>query len=200
MRFEIELAQQSDDIDDIRTSFGNIKADIAAIDNLVGATLSYAILERADMSLNLGEHDFSTLVPAIADFVRRDTRSDLRLRVTVPAEAGRVVCDMHLMETVLKNLLYNAARYARHEIHVSFSQRGGRNELSVDDDGPGVPEADRQRVFDSFVQLEPNGGRKAGFGLGLAIVKRTLEWHHGGVTVTQSVLGGARFCASWPSA
>jgi len=102
------------------------------------------------------------------------------------------------METVLKNLLYNASRYARRSIDVTFTCDAGLNRLLVDDDGPGIPEADRQRVFDSFVQLDRTAGRKTGFGLGLAIVKRAIEWHGGQVSVTESPLGGARFCVVWP--
>jgi signal transduction histidine kinase len=55
-------------------------------------------------------------------------------------------------------------------------------------------------VFESFVQLERNGAeKKSGFGLGLAIVRRAFEWHAGSVVISQSSLGGARFCATWPA-
>jgi two-component system, OmpR family, sensor kinase len=53
-------------------------------------------------------------------------------------------------------------------------------------------------VFDSFVQLERPAAPKTGFGLGLAIVKRAIEWHGGQVSITESPLGGARFCVAWP--
>ena len=107
-------------------------------------------------------------------------------------------CDAHLMETVLRNLLYNAIRYARSQIRVTFFiQPDGVYNLRVDDDGPGIPEADRARIFDSFVQLDEPGRRKAGYGLGLAIVKRIVEWHGGSVEVSQSALGGAGFSVSW---
>jgi signal transduction histidine kinase len=103
------------------------------------------------------------------------------------------------METVLKNLLYNATRYAKHSIVVTFATVDGVNQLFVDDDGPGIPEAERHRVFESFVQLERPAGRKTGFGLGLAIVKRGVEWHGGEVSVTDSPSGGARFRVTWPA-
>jgi two-component system OmpR family sensor kinase len=199
MQFEIELAQQAPSVAQVRSSLSNIKADIAAIDELVSATLNYAILDRAGMSLNIGTHNFTTLVPAIADLVRLDARPDIRMRVEVHGDADRVVCDVHLIETVLKNLLYNAARYAASEVHITFTVREGVNQLLVDDDGPGIPAKDRQRVFDSFVQLERVGGKKTGFGLGLAIVKRAIEWHGGDVAIAQSPLGGARICAVWPA-
>lgn len=198
MQFEIELAQQSTKLEEVRNSLRHLKADIAVIDDIVKATLAYAILERADMALNLGAHDFTTLIPAIADAVRRDARPGIRVRCQVQGDARKVVCDLHLLESVLKNLIYNAARYAKLQVSVTFQLRAGRYELFVDDDGPGIPPQDRERVFQSFVQLEPAGGKKSGFGLGLAIVKRAIEWHDGEVSVAESPFGGARVLATWP--
>jgi two-component system, OmpR family, sensor kinase len=200
MQFEIELAQHAQSLDQVKTSLSNMKSDIQAINDLVTATLSYAILERADMSLNIGTHNFGTLVPAITDYVQRDARPDVRMRAEVKGDADHVVCDVHLLETVLKNLLSNAARHARHEVRVTFDARGGVNHLLIDDDGPGIPEKDRQRVFESFVQLDNSTGKRTGFGLGLAIVKRAIEWHGGEVSISQSPLGGARIAATWPAA
>ena len=199
MQFEIELAQQAQNAEDFRKSLDNIKTDIGAINALVKATLSYAILERADLSLNIGTHDFTTLIPAIAESVGHEARPDIRLRSAVQGDADKVVCDIHLLETVLKNLLYNAARYAKRDIEVSFSVHDGVNQLSVDDDGPGIAEKDRDRALESFVQLDQAKDKKAGFGLGLAIVKRAIEWHGGQVVISRSPLGGARICATWPA-
>ena len=199
MQFEIELAQQAENPAEIKRSLGNIKADIAAINNLVKATMDYAILERADMSLNIGAHNFTTLIPAIAENVRRNARPEIRVRAAVQSDADKVICDMHLLETVLKNLLYNAARYAKHDIRVSFNMHNGVNQLFVDDDGPGIPEKDRHRALESFVQLDQASSKKTGFGLGLAIVKRAIEWHSGEVIISRSPLGGARVAATWPA-
>jgi two-component system, OmpR family, sensor kinase len=199
MQFEIESAQQARSADQVENSLSNIKSDIAAIDDLVKATLNYAILERADMSLNIGAHDFTALVPAIAEFVRRDACPDIRVCVEVQGDAGNVNCDMHLLETVIKNLLYNAARYAKRDIRLTFAVQNALNRLTVEDDGPGIPDKDRHRVFESFVQLDnATGGKKTGFGLGLAIVKRAIEWHKGEVAISESPLGGASICATWP--
>jgi two-component system, OmpR family, sensor kinase len=198
MQFEIELAQQTDSVVELKKSLGNIKTDIVAINDLVKATMDYAILERADMSLNIGEHNFTTLIPAITEYVRRNARPEIRMRSAVQSDADKVICDMHLLETVLKNLLYNAARYAKRDIRVSFNMHDGVNQLFVDDDGPGIPEKDRNRALESFVQLEQSGAKKAGFGLGLAIVKRAIEWHSGEVIISRSPLGGARISATWP--
>jgi len=198
MQFELELAQNAAGMEQVRQHLHNIKGDIADLNALVTATLDYAILERADLALNLAAHDFTKIVPAVADYVRRDTRPDLAILCDVQADATEVMCDAHLLETALKNLLYNASRYASQKIQVAFRIADGAYQLTVDDDGPGIPEQDRHRVFGSFVQLGKSSGKKTGFGLGLAIVKRAFEWHGGSVAVLTSPLGGARFVASWP--
>jgi two-component system, OmpR family, sensor kinase len=198
MQFEIELAQQAKSASEVKTSLSNIKADIAAINDLVSATLNYAILERADLSLNIGTHNFTVLLPAIAEYVRNDARPDIQMRAELSGDTDNVVCDLHLIETVVKNLLYNAARYAKREVHLAFTVQDSVNQLLVDDDGPGIPEKDRQRAFDSFVQLESPRTNMTGFGLGLAIVKRAIEWHNGEVFIAKSPLGGARISAVWP--
>jgi len=201
MRFEIEMARTSVDSDKLAGHLSSINVDIAELDAFVTATLDYAILERAEVTLNVAEHDFTLMVLAVAESIKRASRADLSIRCKVPSNATRVSCDAHLMETVLRNLLYNATRYARSQICVSFLIRpDGTYNLRIDDDGPGIPEADRERVFGSFVQLDDPGAKRAGYGLGLAIVKRIVEWHGGTVYVSRSDLGGAGFSVSWPEA
>jgi two-component system, OmpR family, sensor kinase len=200
MQFEIELAQQADSVTAVRTSLANIKTDIDAINGLVKATLGYAILERADLTLNLAEHNFTSLIPAIVEAVKHDMRADIAIAAKVQSDAKRIVCDVHLFETILRNLLYNASRYAASRISVTFTSREGLNELLVEDDGPGIPLQERTRVFQSFVQLDPAAGKKVGYGLGLAIVKRAVEWHGGQVSIADSALGGALVRANWPVA
>lgn len=198
MQFEIELAQNATSVQELKSSLSNLKTDVEAIDALVKATLGYAILERADLSLNLAEHNFTSLIPALVESARSSLRPELAVTANVQSDADHIICDIHLLESILKNLLYNAGRYAKAQISVTFTSRGGLNELSVEDDGPGIPADQRDRVFQSFVQLNPAAGRKVGYGLGLAIVKRAIEWHGGQVYVGESTLGGALVRADWP--
>src|SRR5262249_203565 len=133
--------------------------------------------------------------------VRRGAREGLKIECDVDSGATRVECDVHLIETVVRNLLGNALRHARESIRVSFRLEGQASYcLCVEDDGPGIPESDRERVFDSFVQLGSRTGEKTGFGLGLAIVKRIVEWHSGTAHIDRSsALGGARVVVRWAS-
>jgi two-component system, OmpR family, sensor kinase len=208
MQFEIELARDVADPQATQQHLINIRADIATLNKLVHATLEYAVLERADMVLNIGAHDFTTVIPALTERVNKDMQGTVQVAYQVAAHATAVRCDAHLMETLLSNLLYNAARYAKQQVCVRLEVTHSGYRLEVGDDGPGIAESDRQRVFESFVQLHQanvfkanvikTSTTKTGFGLGLAIVKRIAEWHHGEVRCTQSHLGGAAFVVTWP--
>jgi two-component system OmpR family sensor kinase len=199
MQFEIELAQVTDSLPEVRERLAHIKADVGAINDLVNATMEYAILERADVALNMGRHDFSVLIPAIAESARLDTGRNRHVVTDIQGNSRQVVCDVHLLESAYKNLLYNAMRFAKREVRVTFEAGDSVNRLTVEDDGPGIPAEDRGRIFESFVQLQRSGEVKQGFGLGLAIVKRVVEWHNGSVFVDESPMGGARFTATWPA-
>jgi len=156
-------------------------------------------LERADVALNMGRHDFAILIPEIAESARRDAGPDRHVLTDIRGNAGQVFCDVHLLESAYKNLLYNAMRFAKRDVRVTLEAGDSINQLTVEDDGPGIPIEDRDRIFESFVQLQRSGEKKQGFGLGLAIVKRVMEWHGGSVSVDASPLGGARFTATWPA-
>ncbi|WP_241341853.1 ATP-binding protein, partial [Burkholderia cenocepacia] len=78
--------------------------------------------------------------------------------------------------------------------------RSGALVLSVDDDGPGIPAAERARVFEPFQRLDSSRDRQTGgFGLGLAIVRRVAQVHGGDVRLEDSPLGGARFVITLPA-
>lgn len=97
------------------------------------------------------------------------------------------------------NLLENAARFAARVVEVRADLNDKVISISISDDGPGVPPAERGRVFNSFVRLSnPQNSSQRGFGLGLAIVKRLMRWHGGDVRLSESPLGGACFTLHWP--
>ena len=84
---------------------------------------------------------------------------------------------------IVTNLIDNALRFASSRVTVSVSATGRWAELIVVDDGPGIPVADRDRVFERFVRLDDHRGRPGGAGLGLPIVRELVTAHGGTVTV-----------------
>ncbi len=115
-------------------------------------------------------------------------------RVVVRAEPVRVIGDRGQLVRVLRNLVDNARRHACSEVHVTVARDGGGAVLEVADDGPGVPEADRARVFERFVRLDDARARSdGGSGLGLAIVSEVVAAHGGTVELLAAPNGGALF-------
>ena len=114
---------------------------------------------------------------------------------------GRVSGDRPRLTRLVGNLLENALRHARASVVVALQEEGDEVVLRVDDDGAGVPEAERSRVFERFVRLEEARDRDSGgAGLGLAIVAHVARAHGGSVEVLESPAGGARFEVRVPRA
>ena len=116
------------------------------------------------------------------------------LRVDTSAvSAGRVAGDAAGLRRVLRNLGDNASRHARERLALSVAERDATVVLAVEDDGSGIPEADRERVFERFVRLDGARARDdGGGGLGLAIVAELVTAHGGTVVAAAGTLGGAR--------
>ncbi|MCF7551172.1 HAMP domain-containing sensor histidine kinase [Pseudonocardia sp. WMMC193] len=113
-------------------------------------------------------------------------------------ESALVVATSAEVGLVLDNLLGNASRYARTRVRIEVLPAGRWTRLVVSDDGPGIPAADRLRVFDRFTRLsqEASGGHA---GLGLALVQALVRGRGGEVTAGESAWGGARLEARWPA-
>ena len=131
---------------------------------------------------------------------------DLRSRKTVGVDttgvsAARVLGDSPSLERAMRNLLDNAARHAANAVRISTGSAGGLAWVIVEDDGAGVADQDRQRIFERFIRLDEARSRDdGGTGLGLAIVMEIAVRHHGTVAVDEATIGGARFTMTMPSA
>jgi signal transduction histidine kinase len=135
---------------------------------------------------------------ARASTVAADDSVTITVTAPVPVWAAASPGEVAL---VLDNLLANARRYAEARVCVSVLPAARWARLVVDDDGPGVPEADRQRVFDRFTRLEADrGGVSAGAGLGLALVSALVTGRGGTVRMAASPDDGARVEVRWPAA
>ncbi len=109
--------------------------------------------------------------------------------------AGALNADPDLLTQVIRNLLANARRHAGPEgrVAVSAEARGSRLTVRIDDDGPGIPAAERERVFARFHRSDTARDRgSGGSGLGLAIARSIIESHGGRIWAEESPLGGAR--------
>jgi signal transduction histidine kinase len=176
-----------------RTTLAELAATVLAEDLRVQRLVEdLLLLARAD------EHTPQPRRPVDLDDLVFEEASRLReatsLRVdTTAVSAGRIDGDAAGLRRVLRNLGDNAAHHAHGRIVFALGQENGAVVLTVDDDGPGIPEADRARVLERFVRLDDARARDAGgSGLGLAIVAELVGAHDGELGIAGSPLGGAR--------
>ena len=127
------------------------------------------------------------------------TRPEISVRLEgVPV---RGLGDPGMLARAVRNLVENAVRYATDQVVVRIGTQGDYAALVVEDDGPGIPVADRGRVLERFVRLEEHRGRRdGGTGLGLAIVAEVARAHGGRIEVGESDLGGAQVMLLLPRA
>jgi signal transduction histidine kinase len=108
--------------------------------------------------------------------------------------------DRRSLEQVVRNLLDNAARHANTSVETSVASVNSHVVLRVDDDGPGVPAEERDRIFERFARSDDGRGREhGGAGIGLALVQRVVATHGGTVVCTDAPSGGARFEVTLPA-
>jgi signal transduction histidine kinase len=128
----------------------------------------------------------------------------ITLQLDAPPDLAPIYADGGRLERVLLNLLDNALKFTPEEgqITVTVSDQGSETLICVSDTGPGVPPAERERIFERFYQVDNSSTRKhGGTGLGLAICKHIVEMHRGRIWVEEAnkeVMAdngpGSRFC------
>lgn len=156
--------------------------------------------------LALARHDEGMAPPGtlvdLDDVVIAEARRTRAVPIDVSAvSAGRVRGRSDELARVVAHLLDNAARHARSAVRVALHTDRDVVTLTVDDDGPGVPEDERLRVFERFVRLDEARLRDTGgAGLGLAVVAAVVTATGGTASVVESPLGGARFEVRLPAA
>jgi signal transduction histidine kinase len=164
----------------------DVLAEVTRLELLVDDLLFLARSDESGLSPERGEVDLDDLVDDEARRLRRTTA----LRIVPKVRPVRVHGDRRQLGRVLRNLTDNAARHAAGCVELRVDEVEGDAVVEIVDDGPGIPDTERERVFDRFVRLDPSRGRSAGgAGLGLAIAREIARAHGGDVTVVDSVQG-----------
>ena len=168
-----------------------------------------AKLDEPEFSLRTEAVDAGELLDDIAvRFAERAARQGVELRTAPPSPEGggpRAELDVELFERAVANLVDNALKFCPRGSTVTLAAeaRGDRVEVSVADDGPGIPAADLPQLFDRFYQSRPSvtpATAEGGRGLGLAIVKRIAELHGGDAAVESELGRGTRVVLMLPAA
>ena len=174
-----------------------LNRDIGQLEALIEELLTYARLDRPQTELHLSTPDLPVWLQTHINDVQSVNPQRKLLTAITPGAYGAL--DMRLMERVLDNLMNNAMRYSETTLRIGLDLQGSQAILCVEDDGPGIEPAEREKVFEPFVRLDPSRDRATGgCGLGLAIVRSIAQAMGGSVRCEASELGGARFVFSWP--
>lgn len=193
IRAQLETALQYPDDVDWPSVARIVLAEDARLEHLVGNLLAMARLEEGRLGPR-SEIDMDELVMA-----QTQRMTGVKLDLS-GVSGGRVWGNPDELTSVVRNLLDNAARYARSTVSASVQENGPWVVVTVGDDGPGIPPEDRERVFERFARLQEGRSRdQGGTGLGLALSRRVAESHGGRIHVESSPLGGAAFVVSLPS-
>ncbi|HEX5381666.1 MAG TPA: ATP-binding protein, partial [Acinetobacter sp.] len=201
IRFGMEMLAEEDDYEYRIQQVDMIDKDIEALNTLIDEIMTYAKLEQGTPSL-----DFEKIVLAeVLEQVATETEAlKTQKEIIVEAPLPSVIADAErrYLHRVVQNLVGNAVRYCDHKIVISGGiTDAGMAYVCVEDDGPGIPEEDRKRIFEAFARLDDSRTRASGgYGLGLSIVSRIAYWFGGCIEVDASpTLKGARFTMSWPA-
>jgi signal transduction histidine kinase len=201
IRTELEVALRTAAPDDWPAVAERLLAEEARLEAVIADLL---LLASLDESAPAPEPLLVDVAEEAREEARRHEPDREHVAIEVDAPAPAVVDGNRLqLRRALANLLDNAGRHARGTIKLSVHERDGRVRVLVDDDGPGIPEADRERVFERFVRLDEHRARRdsaGGAGLGLSLVLRIAERHQGTARVETAPLGGARLVLDLPAA
>jgi two-component system, OmpR family, sensor kinase len=196
IRGQLEVLARSEEPDavEVRRVEALALAEMARVERLVEDLLALARLDE-------GVGPAPRELPADSFLRELITATDERVEVGGLAE-GTLRADPDLIAQVLRNLIENARRHAgpSGRVAVSSAADPGGLRVDVDDDGPGIPPDERERVFDRFHRSEAARDRASGgSGLGLGIARSILASHDGSIQVEDSPLGGARVSFELPA-
>lgn len=177
--------------------FALVQSEAARLERLVAELLDLARIDEGAIVPDAEEVDIDGLCAAEA----------ARARVTYPQVAidgsgigpARVRGDVLLLEGVVRNLVDNACRHASTKVSITCRQNERGVTVVVDDDGPGIEPADRERIFERFARTDESRTRHSGgVGLGLSLAYEVVSAHRGAVRCDRSPMGGARFVVELP--
>ncbi|AUC07070.1 MULTISPECIES: sensor histidine kinase BfmS [Acinetobacter] len=200
IRFGVEMMVDEDDYDYRLQQVEQIDKDIEALNTLIDEIMTYAKLEQGMPSIEFEKVNLFEVLNQVAletEALKTQKIIELHSMPDVVVEAER-----RYLHRVIQNLVGNAVRYCDNKILISGGlDQDGQAYVCVEDDGPGIPEIDRARIFEAFARLDDSRTRASGgYGLGLSIVSRIAYWFGGTIQVDQSpTLGGARFTMTWPA-
>lgn len=195
LEFALELLRDAAKDPALEPRIAAMEGDVAELNGLVGELLNMIKLDSGQ-ALQRVTVPLRSFLQGCVDAL---PPSSCAVKLDLQAIHGTVDAEPRLLARAVGNLLRNAQKYCEGHIAVSASS-GSTVEIIVDDNGAGIPEDARTRVFEPFYRLDRSRDRATGgFGLGLSIAHKAVSLHGGTIRAETSPLGGARFVISLPA-
>lgn len=201
IRFAVQMVEDMTDDPFIRRQLEGIDGDIGELDGLVDEILTYARL--GNDAVNGREMEASLVDCRVMAERVIAALAPLHGQLAIELADGpevEALAEPRYLQRALQNLVANACRHARTRVVIRLRGEPRLVRIDVEDDGPGVPPEERQKVFKPFARLDDSRTRSSGgYGLGLSIVQKVMNSHGGSAGVDESPeLGGARFTLLLP--
>lgn len=197
LEFALEILQDAGVDDKKKQRIDAMRGDLAELNTLVSELLNLAKLEQQH-ELQLQELSAQEFAQTCIDGLP-PMRAELQLNLAVEPVHLRLLADQRLLMRAVQNLLKNAMKYANQHIGMEICEDKDCHWIAVEDDGVGIPQAERENIFEAFYRLDRSRDRNSGgFGLGLSIVRQIVQMHGGSIEVSDAKLGGARFVIRLP--
>ena len=200
IRFGMEMLADEDDYEFRLSQVKLIDEDIEALNTLIDEIMTYAKLEQGTPSLDIQNISIADVLCQVEKETQA-LKTQKEIELVAPDESVVAEAERRYLHRVVQNLVGNAIRHCDTKIRLTggIDDRGDAY-VCVEDDGEGIAEADRERIFEAFARLDDSRTRASGgYGLGLSIVSRIAFWFGGQIKVDASPnLGGARFMMTWP--
>ena len=180
----------------IRDTLERVKSNGQHLLGLINDVLDLSRIEAGQLTLSLGDYAMGEVVHAVASAVESlAAGKKLALKAIVPIDLPPGRGDERRLTQVLMNLVGNAIKFTdAGQVSIEARVADGSFLIAVSDTGPGISEADQQRIFEEFQQVDSSSTRKkGGSGLGLAISKRIVELHGGRLWVESAPGQGSTF-------
>jgi two-component system sensor histidine kinase KdpD len=184
----------------VRDELRGIVDDVARLSNSIGSLLDLSRLEAHSWEPSKELYELSEIV--VASMAALPAHQRTRVEVLLSDDLPLIDVDFVQWARVFQNLIENALIYASESspVRVDASSRAGSVEMWVEDEGPGVSEEERERIFEKFYRGTRTGAKApSGTGLGLAITREIVKAHGGEVWVEPARPTGARFVVSLPT-
>lgn len=202
IRFGVQMIEDFADDPAMSNQMQAIDNDIQELDDLIDEILTYARLEEGGPIIEFQRLELRDIVEQVCTEQQAlaDEHLSIRYEFTSDTQNTSSEFEERYIHRAIQNLVGNARRYAKSQVLINCHLTKDTCRVDVEDDGPGIPEKEWDRVFTPFARLDDSRTRASGgYGLGLSIVRRITYWHGGKAMIGRSkTLNGAKFSLVWP--